>query len=243
MPSKEDSGYGLMIGFIYIFNIIVGTGALTMPKAFETSGILLSSMLLIVLTFMSFITATFMFEAMSIANAVKNFPKYEGEVVQRRGFMNPVYENENVQRRNENLDAIVNEERPLINDTSRSDDDEMGENRSRGNKNLDKVFDIQTKFEMGEMAALFFNKIGQFFFYLAMILYLYGDLAIYDAAVPKSLRDTVCTYYPEDNITLTEDDPCWPEAPSLSRMNAYRIFVVAFNLLIGPLVFGNVQKN
>jgi hypothetical protein len=40
------------------------------------------------------------------------------------------------------------------------------------------------------MAALFFNKIGIVFFYLAMILYLYGDLAIYDAAVPKSLRDT-----------------------------------------------------
>ena len=44
---------------------------------------------------------------------------------------------------------------------------------------------------MGEMAGLFFNKIGQFFFYVAMIMYLYGDLAIYDAAVPKSLRDTV----------------------------------------------------
>lgn len=242
MPPKKEPGYGLMIGFIYIFNIIVGTGALTMPKAFEYSGILLSSVLLVVLTLMSFITATFMFEAMSIANAIKNYPKYEGDVIQRRGIVNPIYENENIQRRNENLDAITNEDRPLINDSYPNDDDDAEDHRSRENKKLDKIFDIQTKFEMGEMAALFFNKIGQFFFYLAMILYLYGDLAIYDAAVPKSLRDTICTYYPKDNSTLTEDDPCWSAAPTLSRMNSYRICVVLFNLLVGPLVFGNVQK-
>lgn len=53
------------------------------------------------------------------------------------------------------------------------------------------MFNIKSKFEMGEMSAMFFNTFGQFLFYLAMILYLYGDLAIYDAAVPKSLRDTI----------------------------------------------------
>ena len=51
------------------------------------------------------------------------------------------------------------------------------------------------------------------------------------------------TYYPDnENVTLTEDDPCWSSAPSLSRMNTYRIFVVVFNLLIGSLVFSNIQK-
>jgi hypothetical protein len=58
-------------------------------------------------------------------------------------------------------------------------------------KEADHLFHIKSKFEMSEMSALFFNTIGQVFFYLAMILYLYGDLAIYDAAVPKSLRDTI----------------------------------------------------
>ena len=33
-----------------------------------------------------------------------------------------------------------------------------------------------------------------------MILYLYGDLAIYDAAVPKSLRDTIW-YTPLDHLS------------------------------------------
>jgi amino acid permease len=79
MPANQDdaASYGLIVGFIYIFNLIVGSGALTMPKAFETTGIILSSFLLVFLTVMSFITATFMFEAMAIANAVKNAQKSE----------------------------------------------------------------------------------------------------------------------------------------------------------------------
>ena len=79
-----------------------------------------------------------------------------------------------------------------------------------------------------------------------MILYLYGDLAIYDAAVPKSLRDTTCSYYIRNLTTnatqkLNESDPCWPSV-SLSRLNVYRIYVICFNLLIGALVFYNIQK-
>ena len=95
------------------------------------------------------------------------------------------------------------------------------------------------------MAALFFNKFGLVLFYISMILYLYGDLAIYDAAVPKSLRDTTCTFYQNSSSNgtqkLSESDPCWPSV-NLSRLNVYRIYVVCFNLLIGALVFHNVQK-
>ena len=37
------------------------------------------------------------------------------------------------------------------------------------------------------MAKMFFNKAGIFLFYLCIIVYLYGDLAIYAAAVPKNI--------------------------------------------------------
>jgi hypothetical protein len=36
-------------------------------------------------------------------------------------------------------------------------------------------------------------KVGKFCFSLCIILYLYGDLAIYCTAVAKSLRDVTCT--------------------------------------------------
>lgn len=50
-------------------------------------------------------------------------------------------------------------------------------------------YKLDDKFELGEMAALFFNDIGRVLFYLCISIYLYGDLSIYSAAVAKSLRD------------------------------------------------------
>ena len=37
---------------------------------------------------------------------------------------------------------------------------------------------------------------GRNMFYLCLVIYLYGDLAIYGAAVAKSLRDVACTFKP-----------------------------------------------
>lgn len=39
------------------------------------------------------------------------------------------------------------------------------------------------------MAAMFFGKTGVYVFYACLAIYLYGDLAIYVAAVSTSLRD------------------------------------------------------
>ena len=38
---------------------------------------------------------------------------------------------------------------------------------------------------------MFFNRYGTISFFICIAIYLYGDLAIYGAAVGKSLRDTV----------------------------------------------------
>ena len=46
---------------------------------------------------------------------------------------------------------------------------------------------IFERVELGAMAKMFFNKVGVFLFYLCIIVYLYGDLAIYAAAVPKNI--------------------------------------------------------
>ena len=51
-------------------------------------------------------------------------------------------------------------------------------------------YDITEVIEMGKMAGMFFNKTGRILFYVCIIIYLYGDLAIYGAAVAKSLRDS-----------------------------------------------------
>ncbi len=46
-----------------------------MPKAFQTAGYVLSTLLIVFLNVLSYITGTFMIEAMSIANSIKNLTK------------------------------------------------------------------------------------------------------------------------------------------------------------------------
>ena len=54
---------------IYMFNLILGAGPLALPKAFSLAGLVLGTLLLIFLAFMSFMTTTYMIEAMASANA------------------------------------------------------------------------------------------------------------------------------------------------------------------------------
>ena len=54
---------------MYIFNLIVGVGALALPHAFSDAGFLLGTILLVILAFMSYMNATYMVEAMATANA------------------------------------------------------------------------------------------------------------------------------------------------------------------------------
>lgn len=51
-PLAERCSCWFQVGLVYMFNLIVGTGALTMPKAFATAGWLVSLVLLVFVGFM-----------------------------------------------------------------------------------------------------------------------------------------------------------------------------------------------
>lgn len=65
------------MGLIYVFNLIVGTGALTLPAAFADAGWLFSTIALMVLCFVSFVTVTFVIESMACANATIQWRKIQ----------------------------------------------------------------------------------------------------------------------------------------------------------------------
>ena len=82
---------------------------------------------------------------------------------------------------------------------------------------------------MGEMASIFFSRFGTMLFYTCLVVYLYGDLSIYGAAVAKSLSDVACTYLPQNltiNDTIPDTEACW-EHSNLNRLDAYRLFLVS----------------
>lgn len=205
--SDAGATYSKTVGLVYVFNLIVGTGALTMPKAFHVAGWLLSLITIILLSFMSYLTVTFVTEAMSIANAHLKGSK-------------PV---------NDDREVSNTEETALLAPTNEPTS----------------PYNITERMELGQMASMFFNKVGVTLFNLCMIIYLYGDLAIYAAAVPKSIRDIACTYELPTNLScnqsLTDMDLCWPSS-DLTRMSMYRLCVVGFVLCLGGFTFFNVQK-
>ena len=105
-------------------------------------------------------------------------------------------------------------------------------------------YDITEITEMGKMSSMFFNKTGSTLFYACIAIYLYGDLAIYGAAVSKSVRDVACSYKPGNTsspLNISENEKCW-EWKETSRLDVYRIILAVFTCTIGQFVFCNVSK-
>ena len=68
LPPTHVHGHNQFV-FIYLFNLHIGIGLLALPKAFSEGGMALGSILLIILAFVGYMTATYMIEAMDAANA------------------------------------------------------------------------------------------------------------------------------------------------------------------------------
>ncbi|XP_044309619.1 transmembrane protein 104 isoform X1 [Varanus komodoensis] len=224
-----DTGelYSPYVGLVYMFNLIVGTGALTMPKAFATAGWLVSLILVMFLGFMSYMTTTFVMEAMAAANAQLRWKRME----------------KHKEGDDDDSSSGVSDSDVLLPDNyERSETRPILSIQRRGTPN---VFEITERIEMGQMASMFFNKVGVNLFYVCIIIYLYGDLAIYAAAVPVSLMQVTCSVTGNhscsvENATKCNDtDRCWGQ---IRRIDAYRIYLAAFTLLLGPFTFFNVQK-
>lgn len=55
---------------MFVFNLVVGTGSLLLPKAFSETGWVLSTVLILFLAFSSYLTVTFVIESLSCSNAI-----------------------------------------------------------------------------------------------------------------------------------------------------------------------------
>ncbi|XP_014675621.1 PREDICTED: transmembrane protein 104-like [Priapulus caudatus] len=231
--TETGAQYSSVVGIIYVFNLIVGTGALTMPKAFGEAGWLLGLISVFLLCIMSLITVTFVVEVMASANAVLSWKKLQS--LKKAGDIS----DKDIARQ---LDPDFHEETeqsPLLHQsTCRS---------AKFNASVKpcNYYEISERIEMGQMASTFFSRCGVNLFYICIAVYLYGDLAIYAAAVPKSLRDVACYKVNVTNNSEGNDetDLCWPGTESkITRFSAYRIFLLGFTLFLGPFTFFNAQK-
>ncbi|XP_043208660.1 transmembrane protein 104-like isoform X1 [Amphibalanus amphitrite] len=258
----DENGYSPLMGLVYVFNLIVGTGALTLPAAFLEAGWALSLCLIIMLSFMSYLTVTFVIEAMAAANAIIHWRRQrqlkrqldcvsteDGPSDAQFGVVTVPARNPALAQRAETPDgSLGGSARGSTDGVADSDSLAVSEEEMRllepDPVSLNEYYNITETVEMGKMASFFFSRFGVNVFYVMIAMYLYGDLAIYAAAVAKSLRDVGCTYVPANhtcNATIPLSDPCW-SGLELTRWDAYRIFLSIFVATLGSFVFFNVQK-
>jgi len=251
--------YSLDVALVYVFNLIVGTGALTMPHAISESGWIIGVVMIVFIAFMSFLTVTFTIECMASSNALSKWTLQQrqskkqdkavaddsDEIVDGQDEIEPTREpsRESINggggnNANAASTVIDDEQHPLL---------DRSPEKERQSEN--DYFEITERIEMGEMASMFFKRAGVITFYIIIIVYLYGDLAIYGAAVPKSLRDVICDYNKHNessNVTkndLIEADPCFKNnIDGLSRWEVYLCSLSVFFVLQLPFVFFNAQK-
>ncbi|XP_068433927.1 transmembrane protein 104 [Clinocottus analis] len=221
--TESGEPYSPFVGLVYMFNLIVGTGALTMPKAFAEAGWVVSTALISFLGFMSYMTTTFVIESMAAANAQLRWKRRKQEEVDDSDSTSEYSDDDVVAVRG----RAEPETKPIL-----------SVQRSGGHVDH---FDILERVEMGQMASMFFNKVGVNMFYICIIVYLYGDLAIYAAAVPISLMEVACGNHScsAGGVKYNDTDPCWG---SVTRKDAYRVFLSVFTLLLGPFTFFSAQK-
>lgn len=223
--------YPTWIGFVFIFNLIVGTGALTLPSAFSHAGWVLGSILIVVLAFASYLTVTFVIETMACANAIHNWKHLQ------------YIKRDQVEEHDE--DGYL--DRTLLVASDGDDDGVTDASIEQTPLNImycrNQYYSLSKKIELGEMANMFFGPVGRFLFYFCLAVYLYGDLSIYSAAVAKSLRDVMCAHNHSTNATDSDDVsvPCWEDSV-FSRFDIYRWCLMAFICILGPFAFFNVQK-
>ncbi|KAF0717701.1 Aste57867_2150 [Aphanomyces stellatus] len=235
--------YSPATGFIFIFNIIVGTGALTIPHEFARVGLFYGAAALFVLSLVSYIAGTYMVEAIAGVNALHVFGT--------TGKVCAVEVIGGVQR------GPLNETAPLLASAATKVDeddyveglhfDEVPEVDAKDESVVPAEvieeeyvaglhFDISKKVEMAAMAHELFSPRGLIAFYVCVIAYLYGDLSIYAVAIPKSLREVIC---PRPSM----DQAVW-DCPYVHMNSAvlYRVLVVVFGIALGPFAMGHMHK-
>eukprot|EP00127_Corallochytrium_limacisporum_P006947 Clim_evm1s239 gene=Clim_evmTU1s239 len=120
-----------------------------------------------------------------------------------------------------------------------SDQDPMLINGRDDSDSIEDFFNLDRKEEMGGMAAMFFGHNGVLFFYFSAALYLFGDLAIYAAAVPKTIVQFICT---DGNPRKGHDLPTDVCFLGLDGEATYRIFLAMFVGSLGLFVYTDVGK-
>ena len=152
---KSTQSFSAGTAAVYIFNLIVGTGALALPAAFAMAGWASATVLLLLLAVLSYITASWVVETMAACNAIVS--------LQNRLDIQHLGRDE--------VDGDSEQSEPNFFEEPESEDGAyLVRNDMTGQVNLAsygavtgdrEVFDLKRKFELAQMSKLLYNRYGR----------------------------------------------------------------------------------
>lgn len=223
---EAEHTYSWISGVVYLFNTMIGSGLLTLPKPFAEAGWVLGIAVLIIVTFTSYATATLILECLSVYTAITK---------QMKNFFST---QEKDDTKETNCTVIENKEVSFIEEPEKND---MKNNPCYNSTNTiqhdPKIFDITFKIEWTDLCRMFFNKYGLVFYYIIISLQLYAILTLFFVMVAKSLTSIVCTGLDWNIVNTTTH--C-STSPSLTVMGIYYINLAAFICVICPFVYFDI---
>ncbi|RHY28926.1 hypothetical protein DYB32_007403, partial [Aphanomyces invadans] len=243
--------YSPTTGFIFLFNLVVGTGALTIPHAFAQVGLLYGAFALFLLSVVSYVSGTYVIEAIAGVNALQGLQQQVKGVSASQARTS-----ETTTANTSSIDDTTSEAVPfLVHTNVRQPSSPVIAlpfivNLKDFNQ-ADEEYVSGLHFDISKKEL--FSPRGVAAFYVCMIAYLYGDLAIYAVgmsscsrpdrfqhivaiAIPKSLREVICPR-PTPNVTVWN---C-PEL-HMSSTVLYRALVALFGISLAPFAMGHMQK-
>ena len=140
---KSTQSFSAGTAAVYIFNLIVGTGALALPAAFAVAGWASATVLLLVLALLSYITASWVVETMAACNAILN--------IQTR------LDSQQISQDEINGDS---QHQPVRNDMASQVSLASYSYGSVDSRDTD-LFDLKKKIELAEMSNILYNKVGR----------------------------------------------------------------------------------
>eukprot|EP01028_Stygiella_incarcerata_P005290 TRINITY_DN2242_c0_g1_i2.p1 TRINITY_DN2242_c0_g1~~TRINITY_DN2242_c0_g1_i2.p1 ORF type:complete len:512 (+),score=91.51 TRINITY_DN2242_c0_g1_i2:121-1656(+) len=225
-----SSSYNRLGGFIYVFNLIVGIGSLTMPKEFLLTGYVLSVLFILLLSSIAFVTVTYVLESCANGNAVNRMREQLGseeytetsalETVVPSAIRDAPEEAPNPPHAPRETTPLIAKGGEEVTFLSGDEENELVHSPS--------VFSLVDRLEMVKMADMYFGRKGQIAFYILLVVYLFGDLSIYVVSVPVTLQSVVGGFSIGSLHFDTE--------------TVYYVYLFLFAIIIIPFVFFDFTK-
>lgn len=226
-----------LVSFAFVFNLLIGAGALAIPRPFAQTGFVLAAPFLLCLCFLSLLTSLYMVETLVSVRLISQDPvglrhamggkanpsssaadaaaRSEDEDLLLAGTnsinLSAPVEESGGRRRRQGASGDAPERVPLLEDESSQESLDSAAAASSSSSREAGASVVECKnLEMGALAKKLFSPLGSKVTYAVLCLYLFGDLSIYAVTIPKSLTALVCPHQlgATPGVLGQEDWPC-----------------------------------